>query len=430
MFYNIMPYRRPYKESTKSVTRRFLPPKLPRNSQPQGPPPRAPPARQRIIPTKSPLDLKLLSLRKRFKNSSLCYINLSTQSNFLSACTKRNLIPKGLRIKTKCMTPRPDLTNIKEEFQQHISQAQMTTTRLLLNHLQKSSAILKVQIENILTEMHLTTAMASTFELIEHHKFQRATVHNIEVENKYKAGQATRKLQLLLNRTGERSQPATRKEKRTELKKDQLLPNSLPRVQPTQLVITNYESLMPPQPAPPTVATRPPPPSPPPVAARQPSVAPVATRQPSPPPPVAARPPPPPLSPPPPPPLPPMAWRPWTGDPIEEDITNIPDSPPAAHSAVHLPLPVNLSSREGTQTPSSYSRRSRVRLPPSPSSSAISTPSSLTRCPPPAPGSIYKRSGRPATVIFAPLTLCRTRAGERKSLDDGCTWRSIHTATR
>ena len=115
--------------------------------------------------------------------------------------------------------------------------------------------------------------------------------------------------------------------------------------------------------------------------------------------------------------------RSWTGDPLPPEqeleiqrsadrgvteavaslITSIPDSPPQEQpsmSTVHLPTPVSIN---------------RLRKPPSPSP-AKATPSSTStsiRVPPPEPGSTYRRTGRPATVSFAPLTLCRTRAGER-----------------
>ena len=65
-------------------------------------------------PIMSPLDEKLLNLRKKYKNISLNYLNMQTQATFLTACLQHHLTPRGLRIRLRCMTPKRSASNIEE----------------------------------------------------------------------------------------------------------------------------------------------------------------------------------------------------------------------------------------------------------------------------------------------------------------------------
>ena len=139
-----------------------------------------------------PLDLQLLNLRKRYKNTSLSYINLQTQAIFLSACLHHNLAP---RIRLRCMTPKRNLSNVQDVFTEYLEDTESVFIEIFRNHLRFVAAKLLVELQAVLWEIDLTTNLATTSELLSHQHFQSATEKNVEKEAKWRCHLAQRKLQ-------------------------------------------------------------------------------------------------------------------------------------------------------------------------------------------------------------------------------------------
>ena len=198
-------------------------------------------------PCMSPLDTKLLQLRKIYKNSSLNFINLQTQANFLSACLLHNLTPRGFRIRLRCLTPKKNRSNVEEVFKGHLKEAEDGFTTIFRDHLHFVAAQIKEEIDNTLLEIHQITNTVSISELLCHQGFQAATERNIQKEARWRAHLAQRKLSelgraahrlLLRNRRDESPPPPS------ETPGDPSLPTLLPTP-----VSTSRDTDRPPPPA-------------------------------------------------------------------------------------------------------------------------------------------------------------------------------------
>ena len=162
----------------------------------------------------SPLDLRLLNLRKSYKNTALGYINLQTQAFFLSACLQNNLTPRGFRIRMRCLTPKKNRSNIEDIFKEHLKEAEDGFTTIFRDHLQFVAAQLLTELQETLKEISTTTNLATISELLSHQSFQSATERNIQKEARWRCHLAQRKLTELgrsafkhRNRRGEEAGP-------------------------------------------------------------------------------------------------------------------------------------------------------------------------------------------------------------------------------
>ena len=108
-------------------------------------------------PCMSPLDQKLLDLRKTYKNNALSYINLQTQADFLSACILHKFTPKGFRIRIRCLTPKMERSNIETIFKEFLGEAEEGFTTMFRDHLHFVAAQVKDDINTTLTAIHDTT---------------------------------------------------------------------------------------------------------------------------------------------------------------------------------------------------------------------------------------------------------------------------------
>ena len=209
----------------------------------------------------SPLDLQLLNLRKRYKNTSLSYTNLQTQAIFLSVCLHHNLTPRGLRIRLRCMTPKRNLSNVQDVFTEYLEDTESGFIEIFRNHLRFVAAKLLVELQAVLREMqirHLVEMPAQneqfchkfvhTSELLSHQRFQSATEKNVEKEAKWRCHLAQRKLQGL-----SRADFRLRTRNNQGTSDDQLDHPRTPTLQPA--VVPNIREMDHPPPPPPPQAS-------------------------------------------------------------------------------------------------------------------------------------------------------------------------------
>ena len=126
-------------------------------------------------PAMTEMDIRMLQLRKTFKNVSLSYLNVQTQENFLSGCLLHKVIPRVLRIRLRCMAPRKDLSEVQRKFDNHLSDSEIGFTTILRDHHLQASESLQLLLHNSLREMSTVINRASPSELINHQRFQSAT---------------------------------------------------------------------------------------------------------------------------------------------------------------------------------------------------------------------------------------------------------------
>ena len=100
-------------------------------------------------------DKQLLDLRKKYKNTSLIYLNMQTQAIFLSACLHT---PRGLRIRLRCMTPRRGAYNIEDVFMDDCERGFITIFR---DHLSFVAAKLLVGLKEVATNLAITSERLS-----------------------------------------------------------------------------------------------------------------------------------------------------------------------------------------------------------------------------------------------------------------------------
>ena len=93
------------------------------------------------------------------------------------------------------MAPRKDLSNIQLEFSGCVTNTEERLTTILRNHLNTASLKLQSELHNNLREMDSSTNIATTAELMNHHRFQSATERNVEKESRWRCHLASRKLQ-------------------------------------------------------------------------------------------------------------------------------------------------------------------------------------------------------------------------------------------
>ena len=136
----------------------------------------------RSQPVRSQKEQQLLSFRSDFKTKAVSLVNIETQRNFLQGCLHLGLTSPGLRIRLNCMTARPDLTNVREEFKEHIHQCERGTMQLLVHHLTKSAEIIDNQLRLTMRNIRNSMVTAPSNELMAHHKFLSATITNIQAD--------------------------------------------------------------------------------------------------------------------------------------------------------------------------------------------------------------------------------------------------------
>ena len=150
-------------------------------------------------PNLTPKDKELLQLRT-YKISTIAFFNASTQLNFLSACCRKNIIPKGLKLRKTCVAVKKSQTNIQDRFKVVLDTAERSLQKELMSHLQAvADAELATSIKAT-ADMEIAINSASTTELISHEIFLSATKANVNRQRDKKHYTACNKLNELLGR--------------------------------------------------------------------------------------------------------------------------------------------------------------------------------------------------------------------------------------
>lgn len=192
--------------------------------------------------TLSEKDLQLLRLRKIYKRDATVLSKANNQHSFLRDCQRKNLLPRGLRLRSRCMTPRASLSSVEESYNKILDRAERDLLSTVIDHLEVVQKVTTEELRKTLTEMSKITRVATPSEVINHTRYQSATQRNIKKEDIIRTATAFKKLKNLQARsrpsaatayssplTSQPSQPPTTVTTRNHTKGPTTVTRSTPR---------------------------------------------------------------------------------------------------------------------------------------------------------------------------------------------------------
>ncbi len=122
----------------------------------------------------------LLRLRKRWKRTSHTQQASETHLDFLLECAKADVVPKGLRPRTRCVALAAARTNIRSKFQEIADRAAKEMRSALIEHYTEVVEVAIEELQNTTDEITTKQLEAPPHVLTKHQNLLKLTKNNIK----------------------------------------------------------------------------------------------------------------------------------------------------------------------------------------------------------------------------------------------------------